>query len=93
MGITDIRIFPVDEDRLRAHVSITIDNGFVIRDLKIIRGKDGCFVDMPHKVKNGERFEMASTVTMEARAMLEDEVFAEYARLTGETLMRRKLKA
>ena len=38
MDITEIRIFPVHEDRLKAYVTITLDNCFVVRDLKIIHG-------------------------------------------------------
>ncbi len=92
MEITEVRIFPVDEKQLRALVSITFDNSFVIRDLKIIRGSNGHFIDMPNKLRNGERWEIAWTVTAEARAMLEEKGFSEYAKLTGETLVRRKLK-
>jgi Uncharacterized protein, involved in the regulation of septum location len=45
MEITEVRIYPVDESVLRAQVTITIDNGLVVRDLKVIRGPDGHFVD------------------------------------------------
>jgi SpoVG len=50
----------------------------VIRDLKIIRGSNGHFVEMPTKWQGGRRFEIASTITTKARKMLEDKVFAEY---------------
>lgn len=49
MQITQIRVFPVEEDKLRAYVTITLDNCLVIHDLKIIRGATGYFVSMPSK--------------------------------------------
>jgi len=49
MEVTEVRVFPVDEEKLRAYVTITIDHCFVIRDLKIIRGTTGYFVSMPSK--------------------------------------------
>ena len=41
MVITEVKVFPVNEDRLKAYVSITIDDCFVVRDLKIIEGTGG----------------------------------------------------
>ena len=49
MELTEIRVFPVDEDKLRAYVTVTLDHCFVVRDLKIIRGTTGLFVSMPSK--------------------------------------------
>ena len=47
MDTTDVKIFPVEEDRLRAYVTITLDQCFVVRDLKVINGASGLFVAMP----------------------------------------------
>ncbi|MCB1194673.1 SpoVG family protein [bacterium] len=50
MEITEIRIYPKEsgrDDKLKAFATITIDNAFVIRDLKIIAGKKGLFIAMP----------------------------------------------
>ena len=49
MTVTEVRVFPVDEDKLRAYVTITLDHCFVIRDLKIIHSATGFFVSMPSK--------------------------------------------
>jgi len=49
MEITEINIFPVDEEQLRAFASITIDGALVIRNLKVIRGQKGYFIGMPTK--------------------------------------------
>ncbi len=49
MERTEIRVFPVDKDKLRAYVTITLDHCLVVCDLKIIRGIRGLFVSMPSK--------------------------------------------
>ena len=92
MEITEVRIFPVDEQNLRAYVRIVIDDCFMIRDLKIIRGPKGHFVSMPCKRgKGGRYYEIISAITAEARNILEEKVFAEYERMIGEPVTRRKL--
>ena len=91
MEITKVRIFPTNQERFRAYVAVTFDNCFMIRDLKIIRGPKGNFVSMPSKRKGGRYYEIISAVTAEARNMLEEKVFAEYEKITGETVTRRKL--
>ena len=47
MELTEIKVFPVNEERLKAYVTITLNDCFVIRDLKIIQGHSGLFVAMP----------------------------------------------
>jgi len=51
MEITEVRIFPKEghKNKLRAYVTITIDNAFVVRNIKIIEGKSGVFVAMPSR--------------------------------------------
>ena len=81
MQITEVKVFPVNEDRLKAYVSITIDNAFVVRDLKVIQGPSGLFVAMPSKKrKDGQFRDIAHPLNQETRAMIEDAVFAEYER-------------
>ncbi len=90
MEITEVKVFPVNEDRLKAYVSITIDNAFVIRDLKIIEGTSGLFVAMPSKKrKDGQFKDIAHPLNQETRAMIEEKVFAAYeaeVRSMGEAL-------
>jgi stage V sporulation protein G len=85
MEVTEVRVFPVDEDKLRAYVTITIDNCFVIRDLKIIRGTTGgYFVSMPSKKrKDGTYKDIAHPINNETRKMLEDKIIAEYQKIEG----------
>jgi stage V sporulation protein G len=79
MEITEVKVFPVNEDRLKAYVSITIDNCFVIRDLKIIEGVGGLFVAMPSKKrKDGQFKDIAHPLNQETRDMIERMVFEAY---------------
>ena len=79
MEITEVKVFPVNEDRLKAYVSITIDNCFVVRDLKIIEGTSGLFVAMPSKKrKDGQFKDIAHPLNQETRAEIERKVFEAY---------------
>jgi stage V sporulation protein G len=79
MEITEVKVFPVNEDRLKAYVSITIDNCFVVRDLKIIEGNQGLFVAMPSKKrKDGQFKDIAHPLNQETRQLIEDKIFAAY---------------
>lgn len=76
MKITEVKVFAVNEDRLKAYVSITIDNCFVIRDLKVIQGPSGLFVAMPSKKrKDGQFRDIAHPLNQETRNTIEDAVF------------------
>jgi DNA-binding cell septation regulator SpoVG len=55
MEITEVKVFPVDEEKLKAYITIVLDNCFVVRDLKIISGTAGLFVAMP-KRRNVQRY-------------------------------------
>ena len=79
MKITEVKVFPVNEDRLKAYVSITLDDCFVIRDLKIINGTGGLFVAMPSKKrKDGQFKDIAHPLNQETREAIETAVFAAY---------------
>ncbi len=79
MEITEVRVFPVDEEKLKAYVTITIDNCFVVRDLKIIEGSKGLFVAMPSKKrKDGTFRDTAHPLNNETRDLIESKVLAEY---------------
>lgn len=84
MEVTEVKVFPVSEDKLKAYVTITLDNSFVVRDLKIIQGKTGYFVAMPSKKrKDGTYRDMAHPLNSETRQMIESKVLAEYEREVG----------
>jgi stage V sporulation protein G len=79
MDITDVKVFPVDEEKLRAYVTITLDACFVVRDLKVIHGNTGLFVAMPAKKrKDGTYKDIAHPLNAEMREKMERIVLAEY---------------
>ncbi|HYV85207.1 MAG TPA: septation regulator SpoVG [Patescibacteria group bacterium] len=79
MDITDVRVFPVDEEKLKAFVSIIIDDCFVVSDIKIISGTSGLFVSMPSKKrKDGSFRDIAHPLNSETRRAIEDKVLARY---------------
>ena len=81
MEVTEVKIFPVQEDRLKAYAAITFDNCFIIRDLKVINGNNGLFVAMPSKKrKDGSYRDTAHPLNNETRQMIESKVLEEYNR-------------
>ncbi len=92
MEITGVRVFPIDEEKLRAYVTITFDHCFVIRDLKIIHGSTGLFVSMPSKRrKDGTYKDIAHPINNETRRMIEEKIIAEYQKVLDEEGNRRAL--
>lgn len=81
MEITDIRVFPVHEEKLKAYVTITLDNCFVIRDLKIIHGNTGLFIAMPAKRrKDGTYRDIAHPLNAVTRDRMEKTILVAYER-------------
>ena len=79
MEVTEVRIFSVQEDRLKAYVTITFDHCFVVRDLKVIHGNNGLFVAMPSKKrKDGTYRDTAHPLDNQTREMIESKVLEEY---------------
>jgi stage V sporulation protein G len=79
MEITEVRVFPVSEDKLKAYVTITFDDCFVVRDLKVIHGNNGLFVAMPSKKrKDGTFRDTAHPLNNQTREMIESRVLSEY---------------
>jgi len=77
--ITEVRVFPVDEDKLKAFASIVIDDVFLISDIKIIDGKHGRFLSMPStRRKNGTFRDIAHPLNNETRRLIEEKVFSRY---------------
>lgn len=80
MNITDIRIrhFYADE-RLKALVSITIDNDFAVHDIKIIQGTSRLFVAMPSRKDDKGNFrDIVHPITAEARETMENKILTAY---------------
>jgi stage V sporulation protein G len=85
MEITEVKVFPIQEEKLKAFVSIVFDQCFMVNDIKIIQGRDGLFISMPsRKKKNGEFKDVAHPLNNETRRMIEDKVLGEYERVLAE---------
>lgn len=86
MEVTEVRVFPVNEERVKAYATIILDGCFLVRDLKVIMGKNGLFVAMPSKRrKDGIYQDTAHPLNSETRLMLEKEVIGEYRRSLQQT--------
>ena len=80
MKITDVRLKKVDgHNRLKAIASVTIDDCFVIHELRIIDGDNGLFIAMPsRKLPEGEFKDIAHPINAETREQLEKAIIEEY---------------
>ncbi|MEN6615344.1 MAG: septation regulator SpoVG [Syntrophorhabdus sp.] len=85
MEITDVRIFPVDDNRVRAYASIIFDDCFIVRDVKVIQGENKFFVAMPSKkMKDGSFRDIVHPLDMDTRELIEKSVLGAYeTRLSG----------
>jgi len=85
MEITEVKVFPVSEEKLKAFVSVVFDHCFMVNDIKIINGRQGLFISMPsRKKKNGEFKDVAHPLNNETRKRIEGEVLSEYDRVLEE---------
>lgn len=80
MEVTDIRIKNVSTDsKMKAIVSVTFDNAFVVHDIKIIEGQDKLFTAMPsRRTPEGEYKDIAHPINSGMRTMLEEVILAKY---------------
>ena len=79
MKITDIRILLRDDDKLKAFVSVTFDEAFAVRGMKIIEGAKGTFLAMPsRKTADDVYVDIAFPINRETRAWLESHVMRAY---------------
>ena len=81
MQITDVRVRKVvaKEGKLKAVVSITIDDEFVVHDIKVIEGEKGLFIAMPsRKASDGEYRDIAHPITSGTRDSIQKLILAKY---------------
>jgi len=79
MEITEVKVFPVNEDKLKAYVTIILDDCFVVRDLKVIHGNTGLFVAMPSKRrKDGVFKDIAHPLNQSTRTQMEKQILEAY---------------
>ena len=80
MQITDVRVRRVSKDgKMKAIASITLDNEFVIHDIKVIEGEKGLFIAMPsRKASDGEYRDIAHPINSDTRARIQSVVLKKY---------------
>ncbi|MEW6457718.1 MAG: septation regulator SpoVG [Bacillota bacterium] len=80
MEVTDVRIRKVlDGGKMKAIVSVTLDDAFVVHDIKIVEGQNGLFVAMPsRRTPNGEFRDIAHPINASARARIQNAVLEAY---------------
>lgn len=86
MNITDVRIRKISDDvKMKAVVSITFDDEFVVHDIKIIDGQNGLFIAMPsRKMGEGDFRDIAHPLLSETRTKIKEAIFAEYEKVLAE---------
>jgi len=86
MNITDVRIRKISDDsKMKAVVSITFDEEFVVHDIKIIDGQNGLFVAMPsRKMGEGDFRDIAHPLRSETRTKIKNAIFAKYEQVLAE---------
>ena len=80
MTITDVRVRKIaKEGKMKAIVSVTLDNEFVVHDIKVIEGEKGLFIAMPsRKTADGEYRDIAHPINSETRQQMQDVILREY---------------
>lgn len=85
MDITEVKIFPVIDKKVKAYVSIVLDNCFIVRDLKVIDGDSKLFVAMPSKkMKDGSYRDMVHPLDNPTRLKIESIVIEAYEKQVAE---------
>ena len=79
MEITEVRVFLKEEERLRAYVTVTFDNAFVVRNMKIVKVNEKLIISMPsRKMKDGSHKDIAHPINAEMRKIIEKAVMDAY---------------
>ena len=79
MQITEIKVHLMDEERLKAFVSVTFDNCFAVRNMKVVEGQKGLMLCMPsRKAADETHRDLAHPITQEFRHYLEENVLQAY---------------
>lgn len=86
MNITDVKIRKINTDgKMKAVVSVTFDDMFVVHDIKIIDGQNGLFIAMPSRKVGDTGFrDIAHPINAEARSKLQEIIFKAYEQMESE---------
>lgn len=93
MQVTEVRIYPQKEKKVKAYATITLDNVFVVHNLRIVAFEDGVKIFMPsRKTNDGTHKDIAHPITNELRQHIEEKVINAYIEKTGETIKLKRQK-
>ncbi len=86
MNITDVRVRLVDkEGKMKAVVSVTIDDEFVVHDIKVIEGENGLFIAMPsRKSADGQYRDIAHPINSDTRGAMQELILQKYEQAVAE---------
>ena len=86
MQITDVRVRKITaEGKMKAVVSITLDDEFVVHDIKVIEGEKGLFIAMPSKKANdGEYRDIAHPINSDTRERVQKTILEAYQKVLAE---------
>ena len=86
MNITDVRVRKISkEGKMKAVVSVTIDDEFVVHDIKVIEGEKGLFIAMPsRKASDGEYRDIAHPINSHTRELIQNLILEKYAEVEEE---------
>jgi stage V sporulation protein G len=83
--ITEVKIYPANEGKLKSYATMVINECFIIRDMKIIKSDKGLFVSMPsRRKKDGSFKDIAHPLNAETRKLIEERVIEEYTKAIEE---------
>lgn len=87
MQITDVRVRKITKDsKMKAVVSITIDNEFVVHDIKVIEGEKGLFIAMPSKKSNDDEYrDIAHPINSQTRENMQRIILESYEKAMSES--------
>ncbi len=80
MNISEIRIHPLNGDgKLKAFVSLTIDDAIAIHDIRVIEGDNGLFIAMPYRIsRDGSRMDICHPINSQVREEMTEKIIAAY---------------
>lgn len=82
MEITEVKVYPANEGKLKAYATMVFDNCFIVRDMKIIKSDKGLFVSMPsRRKKDGSFKDIVHPLNIETRKIVEDRIIEEYKKV------------
>lgn len=95
MNITDVRVRKVaKEGKMKAVVSITIDDEFVVHDIKVIEGEKGLFIAMPsRKATDGEYRDIAHPINSDTRQLMQQMILDSYEKAAADSAQDEQLEA